>query len=70
MVTTPPATPPATTPDSRLHSGSRMGLQPPPLGDIAEVEGEEVVEEEAEEEDREKLILSCKVSSLPGNIAM
>ena len=51
-----------------------MGLQPPPLGDIAEVEGEEVVEEvveeEADKEDREELILNCKVSSLPSHLKL
>lgn len=54
-----------TPPDSRLQSGSRMALQPPPLGNITEEEEEEeLVEEEEEEVDRNGLIQSCRVSML------
>ena len=57
----------ATPPDSRLQSGSRMALQPPPLGNITEEEEEEeLLEEEEEEVDRDELIKSCKVSVIMG----
>ena len=61
-----------TPPDSRLQSGSRMALQPPPLGNITEEEEEEelVEEEEEEEVDRDELIQSCRVSMLVDIVCM
>ena len=61
-----------TPPDSRLQSGSRMALQPPPLGNITEEEEEEELMEEEEEEevDRDELIQSCRVSMLVDIVCM